>query len=145
MVLGLTMTRDLNHFYEFGLFQLDAAERRLLREGKAVPLTPKAFDLLVVLVNRHGSLLEKNELLQPVWADSFVEENNLADNISTLRKVLGQGENGQQYIETVPNRGHPLSRPKLSDRTFHLLPPPDTSFAYHTALSLPRQSKNCVL
>src|SRR5262249_858612 len=71
-----------------------------------VPLTPKAFDLLLALVERHGRLLEKDELLKKVWPDTFVEEANLASNISQLRKALGDGENGQRYIETAPKRGY---------------------------------------
>jgi Tol biopolymer transport system component/DNA-binding winged helix-turn-helix (wHTH) protein len=94
------------HIYEFGPFRLDAAEHLLLRDGEAVPLTPKAFDLLLALVERHGHLLEKDELLKKVWPDTFVEEANLASNISQLRKALGDGENGERYIETAPKRGY---------------------------------------
>jgi DNA-binding winged helix-turn-helix (wHTH) protein/TolB-like protein/Tfp pilus assembly protein PilF len=92
--------------YGFGAFRLDTAERLLLRGGEVVPLTPKAFDVLVVLVEQPGHLIEKEVLLKAVWPDSFVEENNLADNISRLRKALGEGESGQKYIETVPKRGY---------------------------------------
>src|SRR5215831_17613302 len=77
--------------YEFGPFRLDAAEHLLLRDGEAVPLTPKAFDLLLALVEGHGHLLEKEELLKKVWPDTFVEEANLASNISQVRKVNGAG------------------------------------------------------
>jgi DNA-binding winged helix-turn-helix (wHTH) protein len=73
--------------YEFGPFRLDPVERRLLRDGAAVPLTPKAFDLLVYLVERHGRLVEKRTLIAALWPD-IVEEANLAYNISALRKVL---------------------------------------------------------
>ena len=100
------MSQHPRHSYEFGPFRLDAAEHLLLRDGEAVPLTPKAFDLLLALVERHGHLLEKEELLKKVWPDTFVEEANLASNISQLRKALGDGENGQRYIETVPKRGY---------------------------------------
>jgi Tol biopolymer transport system component/DNA-binding winged helix-turn-helix (wHTH) protein len=100
------MNRQTNHIYEFGTFRLDAAEHLLLRDGEAVPLTPKAFDLLLALVERHGHLLEKDELLKKVWPDTFVEEANLASNISQLRKALGDGENGQRFIETAPKRGY---------------------------------------
>src|SRR5262249_20742679 len=94
------------HIYEFGPFRLDAAEHLLLRDGEAIPLTPKAFDLLLALVERNGHLVEKDELLKKVWPDTFVEEANLASNISQLRKALGDGENGHRYIETAPKRGY---------------------------------------
>src|SRR5262245_61831827 len=100
------MSQRPKHIYEFGPFRLDAAEHLLLRDGEAIPLTPKAFDLLLALVERHGRLLEKDELLKKVWPDTFVEEANLASNISQLRKALGDGENGLRYIETVPKRGY---------------------------------------
>jgi Tol biopolymer transport system component/DNA-binding winged helix-turn-helix (wHTH) protein len=100
------MSRLSNHFYEFGPFRLDAIERLLSRDGESVPLTPKAFDLLLVLVERHGHLLEKDELLKRVWPDTFIEEANLSYNISLIRKALGEGENGRRYIETVPKRGY---------------------------------------
>ncbi len=98
------MSNQLKRIYEFGPFRLDAAERLLLRDGAAVPLTPKVFDLLLALVEHHGHLLEKDELMKTVWRDTVVEEANLSANISILRKVLG--ENGQQFIETMPKRGY---------------------------------------
>src|SRR5262245_39297858 len=100
------MHNDLRHFYDFGPFRVDAAERLLLLEGKAVPLKPKTFDLLFVLLQRPGRVVEKDELMQQIWPDSFVEETNLADNIYKPRKALGDGENGSRYIETVPKRGY---------------------------------------
>src|SRR5215468_7506655 len=103
---GAAMSLQTKHIYEFGHFRLDAAEHLLLRDGEAVPLTPKAFDLLLALVERHGRLLEKEELLKKVWPDTFVEEANLASNISQLRKALGEGENGHRYIETAPKLGY---------------------------------------
>ena len=100
------MTNKPRQLYEFGAFHLDTEERLLLRNCEVVPLAPKAFDVLLALVMQPGHLLEKDELLKTVWPDSFVEENNLADNISKLRKALGEGENGQKYIETIPRRGY---------------------------------------
>jgi TolB-like protein/DNA-binding winged helix-turn-helix (wHTH) protein/Tfp pilus assembly protein PilF len=94
------------HFYEFGPFRLDPAERSLLRDGKAVPLTPKAFELLVLLVENRGHLLKKDELIERVWPNTFVEEANLAQNVSALRKVLDDKNGGAQYIETVPKGGY---------------------------------------
>src|SRR5262244_3010497 len=103
---GAAMSQQPMHIYEFGPFRLDVGEHLLLRDGGAVPLTPKAFDLLLALVERHGHLLEKEELLKKVWPDTFVEEANLASNISQVRKALGEGENGQRFIETAPKRGY---------------------------------------
>jgi TolB-like protein/DNA-binding winged helix-turn-helix (wHTH) protein len=88
--------------YRFGPFQIDLGQRLLLRGGDAVPLTPKAFDTLAVLVARPGKIVDKAELLKLVWPDTFVEENNLTQNISVLRKVFGEGD----YIETIPRRGY---------------------------------------
>ncbi|MFN2598086.1 MAG: winged helix-turn-helix domain-containing tetratricopeptide repeat protein, partial [Pyrinomonadaceae bacterium] len=95
-----------NCLYEFGPFVLDPAERRLLREGRPVPLAPKAFDLLTVLVRHGGHLLGKEELLKLVWPDQFVEEGNLSMNVSTLRKALGDDQAAHRYIETVPKKGY---------------------------------------
>src|SRR5262245_53294652 len=100
------MSHQSKHIYEFGPYRLDGAERLLLRDGNPIPLQPKVFDLLLALVDAHGHLLEKDELLKTVWPDTFVEEANLASNISLLRKALGEGENGHRYIETVPKRGY---------------------------------------
>ncbi|HKQ73646.1 MAG TPA: winged helix-turn-helix domain-containing protein [Blastocatellia bacterium] len=100
------MSHQSKHLYEFGPFRLDAAERLLLREGESVSLTPKSFDLLLALVEHPGHLLEKDELLNLVWPDTFVEEANLSSNISLIRKALGDGENGHKFIETVAKRGY---------------------------------------
>ena len=92
--------------YHFGPFILDAQERRLVRGGDLLSLTPKAFDLLVYLVERQGHLVGKDELIQAVWRDSYVEEGNLARTVHVLRKVLGKGANDTEYIETVPTKGY---------------------------------------
>ena len=93
-------------YYEFDSFRLDPTERLLLREGQPLSLTPKAFDTLLLLVQNSGHLLDKEQLLKSIWPDTFVEEANLANNISLLRRLLGQGAGGQQYIETQPKRGY---------------------------------------
>src|SRR5918999_2295493 len=90
--------------YTFGTFRVDATERVLFNENRPVSLTPKAFETLLALVQHPGQLLTTEELMAQVWPDSFVEGNNLAQNISTLRKVLRAG--GAKYIETVPKRGY---------------------------------------
>ena len=100
------MNQSSGDSYEFGLFRLDAEERRLLREGTAVPLPPKAFDLLLVLVRHHGHLLGKDELLKLVWPDMFVEETNLPSNVYLIRKALGETAEGQRFIQTVPKHGY---------------------------------------
>ncbi len=105
------MSHQPNHIYEFGSFRLDVAERMLLRNRENIPLQPKAFDLLLVLVRRHGHLLEKDELLAAVWPDTIVEEVNLANNVSILRKALGDGANERRFIETVPRRGYRFVAP----------------------------------
>jgi len=92
--------------YEFGPYRLDVAERQLLRSGSSLPLAPKVFDTLIVLVENHGKLLSKLALLQTLWPDTFVEEATLARNISDLRKALGEGTGNQKYIETVPKVGY---------------------------------------
>jgi DNA-binding winged helix-turn-helix (wHTH) protein len=100
------MHQSARQIYEFGSFQLDRQERLLTREGASVPLTPKAFDLLLALVERHGRLVEKEELFKAVWPDTIVEESNLSSNIALIRKALGERENGLKFIETVPKRGY---------------------------------------
>jgi len=100
------MSQQTNGIYEFGSFRLDARERLLWRDGATISLTPKAFDLLLALVERHGRLVDKEELFQTIWPDTIVEESNLSSNISLIRKALGDGENGLKFIETVPKRGY---------------------------------------
>lgn len=97
--------------YEFGPFRLDIAERRLLRNGNAVSLTPKVFDTLAVLVQKSGHVVGKEELMSEVWPASFVEESNLTQNIFILRKVLGVSREGQSFIETVSKRGYRFVAP----------------------------------
>src|ERR1700687_5602590 len=92
--------------YEFGPFRLDQSERVLRRGGKDVPLTPKVFDTLIVLVESAGRLVTKESLLVEVWPDTFVEEANLSVNIATLRKALGEIAGEHQYIQTISKRGY---------------------------------------
>lgn len=92
--------------YEFGPFRLDPIRRRLWREGTAVPLRPKAFELLVALAERSGQDVEKDELIRLVWPDAIVEENNLPHTISKLRKALNERIDQHDYIVTLPGRGY---------------------------------------
>jgi len=105
--------------YEFGPFRLDTGQKLLLRAGEVVPLTPKAIDTLLALVNRRGEVVEKEDLMRQVWPDTIVEEGGLAKNISLLRKALGDDADESQYIETIPKRGYrfvavvrPVGEPK---------------------------------
>ena len=100
------MSRPANRFYLFDGFRVDATERILLKGDREVPLTPKVFDTLLALIENSSHILTKKELMQLVWPDSFVEENNLAQNISILRKALGESKQGEHYIQTVPKRGY---------------------------------------
>src|SRR5262245_11307214 len=102
----MAKSNRLRAMYEFGPFRVDAAERLILRNGEAVPVTPKAFETLLFLLCNHGRLVEKEELLKAVWPDTFVEEGVLAVNVSALRKALGDDETGRGYVETVPRRGY---------------------------------------
>jgi DNA-binding winged helix-turn-helix (wHTH) protein/Tol biopolymer transport system component len=95
-----------NGIYAFGPFQLDAVERVLQRAGQPVPITPKALEVLLALVKRQGHVVQKEDLMREVWPGTFVEPNNLAFNISLLRKALGEDGAPPGYIETIPKRGY---------------------------------------
>ena len=100
------MAEQESHFYEFGRFRLDVSERVLLRDQDLVPLTPKVFDILLALVERGGHVVEKDDLMKRVWPDTFVEEGNLTQSVSLLRKALGEAHGGPQFIETISRRGY---------------------------------------
>lgn len=93
-------------FYEFEDFRIDAVKRRLLRMDEFVPLPPKVFDTLLTLIQHHGRVLDKDELMEAIWSDTIVEENNLTQNISAIRKALGENRGEHRYIVTVPGRGY---------------------------------------
>ena len=93
--------------YEFGEFRIDVSKRLLTkRDGEAIPLTPKLFDTLLYLVRHSGKVIEKDELMREIWADSIVEENNLNQNISTLRRVFGEKPGEHRFIVTIPGHGY---------------------------------------
>jgi DNA-binding winged helix-turn-helix (wHTH) protein len=108
--------------YEFGAFRLNSAERLLLKAGRPVSLTPKAFDLLVYLVERPGRLVTKQELLSAIWQDTFVEETNLTYTVSALRKALGDGEDTDPLIQTVPTRGYRFVAPVTREANASISP-----------------------
>ena len=129
------MSRREKQLYEFGPFRLDPAEHTLLRDGQPIPLRPKVFDILLVLVENHGHLVEKEDLMSSVWTEQFVEEGNINKNISMLRRALSEGENGQQFIETVPKRGYRFTadvRKVRFDDTTALVPQTETSDVVET-------------
>src|SRR6202521_1065740 len=100
------MSNAVSYLYEFGPFRLDPTERLLLRDGHPVPLPPKAFDVLMVLLQHSGHLVEKKELIEAVWPTSFVEEGNLSVMIHALRKAFGSDHRDHTYIETVSKKGY---------------------------------------
>ncbi len=102
----MTSGKSGQSIYQFDEFQLNAGSRLLLRDGQALSLTPRVFDTLVYLVKHHGRVIEKDELMREIWPDAVVEENNLNQNISTLRRVLGEARGDNRFIVTVPGHGY---------------------------------------
>jgi Tol biopolymer transport system component/DNA-binding winged helix-turn-helix (wHTH) protein len=100
------MSFEIKHFYRFGDYTVDPDQKILLRNGMPAPLTPKVFDTLLILVENSGRLVKKEELMNRLWPDSFVEDANLTFNIQQLRKSLGDNARKPQFIETVPRRGY---------------------------------------
>jgi DNA-binding winged helix-turn-helix (wHTH) protein/tetratricopeptide (TPR) repeat protein/TolB-like protein len=92
--------------YEFGGYRVDPVRRRLMRGSEQVPLTPKAFSILLILLEKRGDVVEKEELIQAVWPDTYVTEANLTQNVSSLRKALGERANDHRFVVTVPGRGY---------------------------------------
>lgn len=108
------MSEHPQRFFEFENFLLDSQQRLVFRDGQPLDLTPKVFDILLELVESGGRVLEKKQLMERVWPDSFVEESNLTQQISTLRKKLGQDSTQQRFILTVPGRGYRFVAPVKS-------------------------------
>jgi Tol biopolymer transport system component/DNA-binding winged helix-turn-helix (wHTH) protein len=100
------MSLAINHFYRFREFTVDSDQKVLLQNGRPLPLTPKVFDTLLILVNNGGRIVEKEELMSRLWPDTFVEESNLTFNIQQLRKALGDNARRPHFIETVARRGY---------------------------------------
>jgi eukaryotic-like serine/threonine-protein kinase len=104
--MATSADRKTKQLYEFGPFRVDTEKELLLRDDEAIPLAPKAFQVLLVLIRSNNELVTKDELLKAVWPDTFVEETNLSRNIFLLRKALGESPQDHQYILTVPGRGY---------------------------------------
>src|ERR1700732_1365949 len=100
------MDKQDRYLYEFGPFRGDPEERLLFRGEEPVPLPPKAFETLLILVNRSERVVLKDDLMKTLWPDTFVEEANLSQNIFVLRKALGETAQDAHYIVTVPGRGY---------------------------------------
>ncbi len=100
------MIKQGQHLYEFGPFQLDPVEHLLTRHGQPVPLTPRAFAALLVLISKSGHLVSKDELMKSIWGDAFVEEGNLTVTISMVRKALGEEGGERKYVQTVSKSGY---------------------------------------
>lgn len=105
------MSQQTQDCYEFGAYRLEPSERLLLRSGQPIPLAPKAFETLLLLVQNSGHVLSKATLIKAIWPDSFVEENNLTQQISQLRRVLAESSPGETYIQTVPRLGYRFAMP----------------------------------
>jgi DNA-binding winged helix-turn-helix (wHTH) protein/TolB-like protein len=111
-VKGFAETRmPENQFYEFGPFVLDTVQHLLLKQQEPVTLTPKTYDALLVLVRNSGRMLSKEEFMAALWPDSFVEESNLTQQVSTIRRALGESPGEDRYIVTVPGRGYRFASP----------------------------------
>ena len=95
--------------YEFGPYSLDQTQMLLRRAGNVVPLQLRALETLLVLLRQRGEVVSKQELMEKVWPDSFVEEGNLTQNIFVLRRELGKTPEGEEYIQTVPKRGYRMN------------------------------------
>lgn len=100
------MVLETKAMYEFGPYRLDVTRRTLSRGEEPLQLTSKVFDTLLALVANHDRVLLKDELMKLVWPDSFVEEVNLAQNVSALRKLLGETPGQNRYIATIPGKGY---------------------------------------
>src|SRR5579862_1661467 len=126
---------ETQDFFNFGPYRLDRKRRVLLRGEEIVPLTPKVIDTLMALVERAGQPVSKDELLRVVWPDTHVEESNLAQNISVLRKTLGRAPGNRPYVETIAKRGYRFV-PDHSDPAGTLPPTPSFAIAQRRPITL---------
>ena len=99
------MDQSQTKIYEFDDFRVDAGSRLLTKTGEQISLTPKVFDTLLYLVENSGKIIEKDELMSALWTDTIVEENNLSQNISILRRILGEKRGEHRFIATIPGHG----------------------------------------
>lgn len=117
--------RSTGAVFEFGSFRADTLKRQLSYNGEVLPLASKAFDTLVLLISNSGETVSRNELIDTIWADTAVEENNLTQQISTLRKVLGEHPGDHNFIVTVSGRGYSfVARVRRLDREAEIMAAP---------------------
>ena len=130
--MTVSENQGIEELYEFGPFRVDPARETLLKEGVSVPLTPKTFQILLVLVRHGKEIVTKDDLMKTVWPDTFVEEANLSRNIFMLRKALGETAQDHRYIVTVPGRGYRLAE------NVHLVPGQEFAIAAasHTTVQI---------
>src|SRR6516225_4595914 len=107
--MSASQSPKLKEVYEFGPFRVDSEKEILQRDGKSIPLQPKTFQILLVLIRHNQEVVTKDDLMRAVWPDTFVEESNLSRNIFMLRKALGESPQDHCYIVTVPGRGYRLA------------------------------------
>jgi DNA-binding winged helix-turn-helix (wHTH) protein len=107
------MDNSAKHLLEFGPFRIDPEQRLLLRDEQPIPLSPKAFDPLLVLTQRDGQVAVNDDLMKLLWPDKFVEESNLAQDVFQFRKALGERAQDSAYFVTVPGRGHRFAQKVL--------------------------------
>src|SRR3984885_13563481 len=107
--MTISENQRAEELYEFGPFRVDPGRETLRKAGVAVPLTPKTFQILLVLVRHGQEIVTKDDLMKSVWPDTFVEEANLSRNIFMLRKALGETAQDHRYIVTIPGRGYRLT------------------------------------
>ena len=127
------MTTSEKGIYEFGPFRIDMERYLLLRDGETIPLSPKVFETLLFLIQHRGEVAKKDEILESVWPDTFVEEGNLAQNIFLLRKALGEEKNEHRYIVTIPGVGYRFVAPV---KEYEGLPPPREEVAEEPVRSI---------
>jgi len=130
--MSASQSPKLKEVYEFGPFRVDSEKEILQRDGKSIPLQPKTFQILLVLIRHDHEVVTKDDLMKAVWPDTFVEEANLSRNIFMLRKALGESPQDHQYILTVPGRGYRLAE------SVHLLPEQEVSIvaAHHSKVQI---------
>src|SRR6476660_10490544 len=100
------MTKQVKHIYEFGPFHLDATEHVLRKNGQEIVLTPKPYEVLLILIENSGHIVEREAIMKKCWPNTSVEDSNITQHISDLREILREGGDSYEYIETIPRRGY---------------------------------------